>query len=279
MRIGLHVSIAGTIDQAVDRALERGCDTFQIFTRNPRGWKYKPLRKTEITMFQEKVSKAGLYPAAGHMPYLPNLSSPRKVIYNRSVKALIAELDRSGRLGLQYVVTHLGSHLGAGREAGLGQILAACNKALSAVDNDVLLLLENTAGQKHSMGDTFEDIQEIIGGIEQNSRIGVCFDTSHGFASGYELRTSEGLESTVSAFDRVIGLSRLKMVHLNDSKGDLGSHIDRHEHIGMGKIGVNGFRAILHHEAFRSLPLILETPIDDRRNDVENLRRVRQLAK
>lgn len=279
MRIGLHVSIAGAIDQAVDRAVERGCDTFQIFTRNPRGWKCKPLKKAETLKFQEKLSKAGIRPVAGHMPYLPNLSSPKKGIYNRSVKALITELDRSGRLGLKYVVTHLGSHLGAGREIGLERILAACNKALSAVENDVLLLLENTAGQKHSMGDTFEDIQEIIRGIDQRSRVGVCFDTSHGFASGYELRTPEGLESTVSAFDQLIGLSQLKMVHLNDSKGDLGSHIDRHERIGLGKIGARGFSVILHHEAFRSLPLILETPIDNRRNDVDNLRRVRQLAK
>lgn len=277
-KIGLHVSIAGTIDRAVDRALERGCNTFQIFTRNPRGWKFKTLENDEIAAFKDKLSRGNIYPVASHMPYLPNLSSPKKPVYNLSVKTLVTELERSGQLGLQYVVTHLGSHLGEGYEAGLERIRSACNHALSAVENDVLLLLENTAGQKNSMGHRFEDLQQIINGIQHDSRVGICFDTSHGFAAGYELRTEEGLSSTLKMFDENIGLNRLEMIHLNDSKGDLGSNLDRHEHIGLGKIGVNGFRNILHNDVIRSRPLILETPIDSRRNDVQNLKRVRQLA-
>ncbi|MFH0848539.1 MAG: deoxyribonuclease IV [archaeon] len=277
-RIGLHVSIAGTIDQAVDRAVARGCNTFQIFTRNPRGWKFKALENEAIAAFKDKVAKEDIYPVASHMPYLPNLSSPKRSVYNLSVKTLVAELERSGQLGLQYVVTNLGSHLGVGYEAGLEQIRSACNHALSIVENDVRLLLENTAGQKHSMGHRFEEIQRIINGIEYDSRVGVCFDTSHAFAAGYELRTKEGLHSTLGMFDKIIGLKRLEMIHLNDSKGDLGSNLDRHEHIELGKIGANGFRNILHNDVIRSRPLVLETPIDNRRNDVQNLKRVRQLA-
>jgi len=279
MRIGAHLSIAGSIDRAVDRAVERKCETFQIFTRSPRGWKFKPLDEEETEDFVRKVRESRIDPAVSHMPYLPNLASHDKVIYRKSVETLIAELDRAGRLGIRYVVTHLGSHVGAGMEVGLKQIVDACNKALFAVRNDVQLLLENTAGTKNSMGGSFEDMQRIIDGVNQRSRVGVCYDTCHGFAAGYDLRTPEQLEMTLGQLDAVIGMDRLRVVHLNDSKGKLGSRIDRHEHIGLGHIGNNGFRAILHNELIRKLPLILEPPIDTRRNDEWNLRKVRQLSR
>jgi len=279
MRIGAHLSIAGSIDRAVDRAVERKCETFQIFTRSPRGWKFKPLDEEETEDFVRKVRESRIDPAVSHMPYLPNLASHDKVIYRKSVETLIAELDRAGRLGIRYVVTHLGSHVGAGMEVGLKQIVDACDKALFAVQNDVQLLLENTAGTKNSMGGSFEDMQRIIDGVNQRSRVGVCYDTCHGFAAGYDLRTPERLEMTLGQLDAVIGMDRLRVVHLNDSKGKLGSRIDRHEHIGLGHIGNNGFRAILHNGLIRKLPLILETPIDTRRNDEWNLRKVRQLSR
>jgi len=278
MRIGAHFSIAGSIDRAVDRAVERKCETFQIFTRNPRGWKFKPLDEEEAEDFVRKVRESKIDPAVSHMPYLPNLASHDKVIYRKSVETLIAELDRAGRLGIRYVVTHLGSHMGAGTEVGLKQIVDACDKALFAVQNDVQLLLENTAGTKNSMGGSFEDMQRIIHGVDQRGRVGICYDTCHGFAAGYDLRTPEQLEMTLGQLDKVIGMDRLKVVHLNDSKGKLGSRIDRHEHIGLGHIGNKGFRTILHNGLIRKLPLILETPIDTRRNDEWNLRKVRQLS-
>jgi len=279
VRAGLHVSISGTIDQAVDRARELGCDTFQIFTRNPRGWKYKKLNGEEVAEFKRKLELGKeLSPAVAHMPYLPNLSSPKKMIYNRSVKSLSAELGRCGVLGLQYLVTHLGSHMGEGQDLGLERITGAINRAVSENPNEVTVLLENTAGTKNSMGSSFDDLKRILDRIDNRERVGVCFDTAHAYAAGYDLHSPRGVDETLQRFNSVLGFALLKVVHLNDSKGGLGSGRDRHEHIGMGYIGEKGFRAFLHHEVVRNLPLIMETPIDDRRDELGNLRKVRELS-
>jgi len=278
LRLGLHISISGTIDKSVDRAYEKGCNTFQIFTRNPRGWRSRELREEEVEAFIEKVKAYGMDPVFGHMPYLPNLASPREDVYKKSVNSLISELNRCWKLKIPYLVTHLGSHLGAGKEEGFRRIINAINFAFSNDKGEVMLLLENTAGTKNSMGGAFEDIQYIIEHIEHADRVGVCFDTCHAFAAGYDLRTREALEETLKKFDEIIGFEKLKIVHLNDSKGDLGSRIDRHEHIGMGRIGEEGFKQILRSRLVE-YPLILETPIDKRRSDVENLNKVRELAR
>jgi len=278
LKLGVHVSISGSIDMAVDRAVERNCTTFQIFTRNPRGWKFKQLSNDEAKNFIDKLATSGIDPAVAHMPYLPNLASPKKSIYAMSLKTLIAELDRCGTLKIPYLVTHLGSHLGRGMEVGFQRIINACNISLSKVKNNVMLLLENTAGTKNSMGSSFEDIRHIIDNIAARERVGVCFDTCHGFGAGYDLRDAEAVQKTLEAFDKILGLKLLKAVHANDSKGKLGSRIDRHEHIGMGFIGDEGFRNILHHQSLKDLPFILETPIDNRRDDIGNLRKVRELA-
>jgi deoxyribonuclease-4 len=273
----MHVSITGAIDQAADRAKELTCNTFQMFTRNPRGWKFRKLDSEEVAEFKRKTSAYNLAPAVSHMPYLPNLSSPKKAIYNKSVKSLIAELDRCAMLRIPYVVTHLGSHLGKGADIGLERLVGAVNQAISASKGDVMLLLENTAGTKNSMGSSFEDIRKILDRVKEENRVGLCFDTAHAFAAGYDLRTPEAVAETFRKFDQVLGLRLLKVVHLNDSKGDLGSGRDRHEHIGLGYIGDNGFRALLKHEAIRELPLIMETPIDERRDETGNIRKVREL--
>ena len=277
LKLGLHVSISGSIDRAVDRAVEKGCNTFQIFTRNPRGWRSRDLTREEVEAFIEKVEKFKIEPVFGHMPYLPNLASPKDETYRRSVESLITELRRCVELKIPYLVTHLGSHLGAGMEIGFERIIKAVNRGLSEVEGNVMLLLENTAGTKNSMGGSFEDIRYIIERVDYPERVGVCFDTCHGFAAGYDLRTMESVESTIKMLDEVIGFERLKLVHLNDSKGGLNSRIDRHEHIGMGMIGEEGFRNILKSR-LGQLPLILETPIDKRRSDIENLQKVRELA-
>ncbi len=275
----MHVSISGTVDKAPDRARELGCDTFQMFTRNPRGWKFKKLDSKEVEEFSRKTSAYGLSPTVSHMPYLPNLSSPRKAIYNKSVKSLSAELHRCAELRIAYIVTHLGSHLGKGPELGLERIVSAVNTAISENDNSVMLLLENTAGTKNSMGSSFEDVKRIMDGIEQRDRVGHCLDTAHAFAAGYDLRTRESVNDTLHEFDVILGIKRLKVIHLNDSKAELGGGRDRHEHIGLGYIGEEGFRAFLKHESVRDLPFIMETPIDERRDEADNIREVRGLAK
>ena len=274
----MHVSIAGSIDQAVDRAKDKHCDTFQVFTRNPRGWKFKKLIPDEVTLFRQKLKESMIEPAVAHMPYLPNLSCPMKMIYKKSVKALTVELDRCAMLGMPYLVTHLGSHLGKGRDIGLERLIEAINAAFDSSRGRTMLLLENTAGTKNSMGSSFEDMREILDHVAEKSRVAVCFDTCHAFAAGYDLRDAESVERTVAELGKVVGLDLLKVVHANDSKGKLASRLDRHEHIGLGQIGEQGFRAILHNDVFRKLPLILETPLDRRGTDVTNLRRLRELA-
>jgi len=277
IKLGLHVSISGTLDNAADNARELACDTFQMFTRNPRGWKFSRLAPQEVQEFRKKTREFGLSPVVTHMPYLPNLSSPKKAIYNKSVKSLTAELDRCGILGIPYVVTHLGSHLGKGADIGLENLHSAINFALEQNQNDVMLLLENTAGTKNSMGSTFEEIRRIVDGTDDKRRIGICLDTAHAFAAGYDIRTTEGVNQTLKKFESILGLERLKVIHLNDSKGELGCGRDRHEHIGLGYIGEEGFRALFKHEAAHNLPFILETPIDDSRDAEGDLRKARSL--
>lgn len=277
MRLGLHLSIQGSIDRVVDRAVNRDCNTLQMFSRNPRGWNSKKLESRAVDSFRSKLRESGIWPVFIHTPYLVNLASPRDEVFAKSVKVLKDEFHRASVLGVPYIVTHLGSHLGYGKMEGFKRIVEAVNDSLSSVENDAILLLENTAGTKNSMGSALEDVAYILSRIETRERIGVCFDTSHAFAAGYDLVSQGAVQHTLQLFDEVIGLDALKLVHLNDSKGALGSKRDRHEHIGMGRIGESGFRNILQSR-LGQLPLILETPIDGRRNDVENLRKVRELA-
>jgi deoxyribonuclease-4 len=277
VRMGVHVSIAGGLDKAVDRAVERGCDVFQIFSRNPRGWRSKDLSCDDVSKFLAKMKASGMVMAVDHMPYLPNLASPKEDVYSKSVDLLLVELERCQRLRIPYLVTHLGSHLGSGWNAGSRRIVDALDVAFSRSNCDVMILLENTSGTKNSMGSSFKEIAAIIGALG-SKRLGVCLDTCHLFAAGYELRTPQGLRSTLEQFDDALGLERLKLVHLNDSRGLLGSKLDRHEHIGLGGIGAEGFREILRDESIRGLPMILETPVDERRDDAGNLRAARALA-
>ncbi len=279
VRIGVHVSIAGGLEKAVDRAEERECDVFQIFSRSPRGWRAKELSQEEAERFLSRMKASSLVMAVDHMPYLPNLASPKEEVYARSVDVLHAELERCRMLSIPYLVTHPGSHLGMGWEAGLERIVNAISDAFSPSNCNVTLLLENTAGTKNSMGGTFEEIAAIIDGAgDAGCRLGICLDTCHLFVAGYELRTANGLRYTLEQFDNSIGLERLKLLHLNDSRGSFGSRLDRHEHIGMGEIGIEGFRAILANESLRELPIVLETPVDKRRDDAGNIRAARSLA-
>ncbi len=276
--VGVHVSIAGSIASSVVRAVNSGCDVFQIFSRNPRGWNEKPLLSEEIVQFQNEFKNSKLQIAFVHMPYLPNLASPRLEVYEKSVESLGIEVRRCSALRIPYIVTHLGHHLGDGIEKGQKRVSEAINLVLDNDTSDVQILLENTAGEKNSVGSSFGDIRVVIDGINKAERIGICFDTCHAFGAGYDLKRDGGIDDVLADFEKIIGTKRIKLIHLNDSKGDLGSGLDRHEHIGLGMIGEPGFRNILKNPFIRSLPLVCETPVDARRDDRGNIQKVHELA-
>ncbi|MCS7117800.1 MAG: deoxyribonuclease IV [Thaumarchaeota archaeon] len=277
MLLGAHVSISGSIARSVDRAEELGCTTFQIFTRNPRGWRYTRLKEEDVDDFRRRRREAGYEVVVAHMPYLPNIASPVREGWEKSVRSLIEELRRCDLLGIEYLVCHLGSHLGKGVEVGTSQVVKAVDRALGEVDPKCQLLLENMAGQKGSVGSRFEEINAIFTKLSHRDRVGVCLDTCHLYAAGYDVRTAGGLEDAIRSFDELVGVGALKVLHLNDSKGGLGSRLDRHEHIGLGRIGKEGFRRIINHEKLRRLPMIIETPEDEHGDYSRDLRVLKSL--
>ena len=285
-RIGFHVSISGGISNSVDNALKIGCNAFQIFSRNPRGWTAKPLQGNDVENFRKKLneSKIDRDSTFVHMPYLPNLSSSNSKLHKKSTNALIEEMKRCSTLGIPYVILHLGKHGEKGKEDGINQLQKACNSATKNRIRDyksVMIILENSAGGRNSIGSKFDELGLILDKLKSSSSrsnsFGICLDTCHAFAAGYDLRTKEGVNETLDEFRSKIGLSNLKVIHLNDSKEDLNSNRDRHEHIGLGKIGKGGFREFLRHNAIRKLPIIMETPIDSRRDGPGNLKVVLDL--
>jgi len=281
VRVGFHVSIAGGISNSVDNAIKIGCTAFQIFSRNPRGWAAKPLAPDDVQLFKSKLSTSGIDKDAVivHMPYLPNLSGPDGEFYTKSVETLAGEIQRCSALGIPYLVIHLGSHMGKGQASGINQLVKAIETARSKLKAGPVVLLENNAGQKNSIGGNFEELRMILDRLDGPKEFGVCTDTCHLFASGYDLRTKAEVDRTLDKFDNAVGLKELKFIHLNDSKGPLGSNLDRHEHIGLGMVGQEGLAAFLNHRAIRGLPVIMETPIDEKRGEEQNLKVVLGLVK
>ena len=279
MRVGLHVSISGSLGAAVDNAVERECTAFQIFTRSPRMWIAKDISDKDADEFKEKLkaSKIDRYATVAHMPYLPNLASPNADTHKKSVDVLIKEVKRCDKLGVPYLVAHLGSHMGTGDENGIKQLVKAFTSAASE-KKDVMILLENTAGQKNSVGSDFDQWAEIFSRLKPKDRFGVCLDTCHAFAAGYDLRSEKEVSDTFKKFDDAIGFEHLRILHLNDSKGELGSSLDRHEHVGLGKIGEKGMSSVIKLAKKKDIPLILETPIDNTRDDFGNIKKVKELA-
>jgi len=279
MQIGCHVSISGSIDKAVDNATERDCTAFQIFTRSPRSWHAKDLVDADVKSYKEKLDQSQIdrFATVAHMPYLPNLATPNQDAYTKSLNTLVKEVKRCGKLGIPYLVTHLGSHLGTGEENGIKRIVKGLEKA-ATLKNDVMILLENTAGQKNSVGSSFTQLGSILSKLKPAKRFGVCFDTCHAFVAGYDLRTVKDVKETFEKFDDSVGLEHLKILHLNDSKGELGSNLDRHYHIGLGGIGEKGMSSITKLMNKKKIPIILETPIDDTRDDFANIKKVKKLA-
>lgn len=276
IRLGVHVSISGGIERAVARARDLGCSAMQFFSRNPRGWKASPLSSRAIAAFREAAGSGEINPIVVHTPYLLNLASPDQSLHRRSILALSLDIERAGQLGARFVVTHLGSAKGRGRAFGLKRVVEAL-QAVMDQGPQVSVLLENSAGAGNSVGASVEELQEIIERLGKDRRLGVCFDSCHGFAAGYDFRSPEKTEALAREMDQTIGLKRLALLHLNDCAGSLGAHLDRHEHIGKGKIGLGGFRSLLSHPSFRGVPMILETPKKSPQDDLKNLSRIRRL--
>jgi deoxyribonuclease-4 len=279
--VGTHVSISGSLDNSIDNANALGCNTFQIFTRDPRGWFAPPLLKKEITSFKKKLNASNIDKSAtvAHMPYLPNFSSPEKVAFQRSMNSLIEEAIRCDYLGIPYLVAHLGSHKGVGVKKGVETVVKAFRKATKKIPDSVTILLENNTGHEHSVGSSFEEFAEIFSRLEPLGRFGVCFDTCHAFAVGYDLRTKKEASSTLDKFVKLVGKNNIKILHLNDSKGIIGCNTDRHEHIGLGYIGEVGLAQFVKFAKSNHIPIILETPIDERRDDLGNMKKVKELSK
>jgi len=272
MRVGAHISITGGVEKAVDRAREVGCEAVQIFSGNPRGWKVKVLAAEEGRRFRALCGEHSLHPVVVHTPYLINLASPDEEIYRRSLEAFETDLGRAHSLGAQMFVTHVGYHRGDGFRAGIERMAKALGEVLGrSADAGVKVLLENTASAGSSLGHRFEFIAEIMALSGVANRLHLCLDTCHAFVSGYDVSSAAGLDRTLREIDRFFGLDRLLLVHFNDSKYGFDSHRDRHEHIGMGMIGLEGMRRIARHAALREKTFIIETPKKTLEDDPRNL--------
>jgi len=284
MLLGCHLSIAKGFTGAIDAAESLENNALQIFSHNASSWRMKPIFPDAAAAFRARFEDSSVEYVVIHTMYLLNLASPEEALFERSVAALEEEVKRAGLLGVDRVVTHLGAHKGAGQAAGIARIADALDRVIAskAMEQapDLTLLLENTAGTGTTMGASFAELGAIIDTVSDASRVGICLDTCHAFAAGYELRTDTGLNETLESLDHEVGLSKLGLVHLNDSKYPLAARRDRHAHIGHGEIGEQGFCLIVNHPSLRNLPFVLETPkeMDGLRDaDRVNLSRVRSL--
>jgi deoxyribonuclease-4 len=266
MLLGAHMSIAGGIDRSVDRAADFDMNALQIFSHNVRSWETRDLTDEEIEKFKQKRREFGVDYAVVHTSYLLNLASPKDDLWEKSKRGLIEEIRRAHMLGIPAINTHIGAHTGSGLETGISRLVEALNEVGSTDvfgKSEVKVLLENTAGSGSKLGSDFGELGKVLEALDSPDRYGVCIDTCHGFAAGYDFSTESGLEETLGEFDSKVGLDRLELIHLNDSVGDRGSHKDRHAHIGRGKIGDEGFAAVVNSPALRDLPFVLETPKEE----------------
>lgn len=277
MKIGCHVSIAGGIERAPERAADLGCEVFQIFSRSPRGGPAPGLNESNLSAFQSGMKKFRQAECLIHTPYFINFGSADNRIFYGSVSVVRQELERATALGAAFVVTHLGSFKDLGQKKGFLQLLSGLEKVLKDYRGTAELLIENSAGAGNIIGDSFEDIAAAVHHRRLlKFKLGVCFDTCHAFASGYDLRTPAAVGKTLKEFDRVIGFDKLRAVHLNDSKFDLAGRRDRHEHIGLGKIGEAGFAAIINYPKLKKVNGYLETEHDRVREDIALLKKLRK---
>jgi deoxyribonuclease IV len=289
LRIGAHMSVAGGVSKAVDRAVVHGCEALQIFTKNANQWRGKPLDPAEVRLFRERIDQTGITPVVSHASYLINLATTFPLLREQSIAAFVDEIDRAEALGLLGVVIHPGTCTAGPDNDALRLIAEAIRAAFKARPRGrAMVLLEHTAGQGRTLGHRFEHLAAVIRHLRGSTRVGVCLDTCHLVAAGYDITTEAGYRDTFERFDRIVGIERLRAFHANDSKRPCGSRVDRHEHIGQGCLGLEPFRRLLHDARFEGLPLLIETekthgaekkgaivadPLDVR--NLETLRRLR----
>ena len=273
--LGAHMSIAGGLDLAIERGVAIGCTAIQVFDKSNNQWAARPLGDDEVARFRTARSRAGIDPVVAHDSYLINLCSPDDVLYRKSIDAVVEELERCDRLGVDWLVVHPGGHMGQGEDFGVRRMAAAIDEVHGRrlAVGGTQIVVETMAGQGTVIGHRFEQITAILARVKRAERLGVCLDTCHVFAAGYDLRAPKSYAETMRRFDGEIGLSRLRVVHVNDSKKDLGCRVDRHEHIGKGFLGLAAFRLLMNDPRLESLPLLLETPKDEKTyaEDVMNL--------
>ena len=274
MKLGAHVSTAGGLDRAIDRGVEIGCEAIQIFGSSPQSWAYRPLAEAQIRAFREKAREAGIGPVYFHAVYLINLGSPNADILEKGVQSLTSYMNLASEIGAEGVIFHPGSHKGAGYEGILAQTVSGIERVLGNSPEGPWLTLENTAGMGQHIGAKLGELGTIISSVApaHRRRLKVCLDTQHCFAAGYNIATMEGLEAMLAEFDESIGLDKLAAVHANDSKYPVGGGVDRHENIGQGYIGLQGFENIMSNSAFQDVPFFLEVPgLENKGPDRENL--------
>jgi len=276
MRLGVHIRIDKGLLSGLQSAQALGCETIQLFSSNPNSWARRPLDPENASAFAEKARVLEICPIILHTPYLCNLASPDDKIWTKSRDALMDAVMRAGMLGADRVVTHIGSHKGAGANFGFERVAAAVDEVISQ-GTDVMIVLELGAGSGDAVGSSFEEVAEIIDRMKHDRLVGIAIDTAHLYAAGYDVSNESGVNSVFEQIERLIGLERLKVIHLNDTRVTLGSRRDRHYHIGLGNIGVEGFKAILAHPATKELPGIIETPAEGFEWDLLNLGVLKQL--
>lgn len=270
-KVGFHIPIAGGLSNVPEEAQRRGCTSVQAFSRSPRNWLLKELAPREVAAFREGLAARGISPVTVHTQYLLNLATDDRRLRRKSIESLRLEMTRAFVLGARYVVTHIGSAGQQPREAALARVATAVDEALRDAPDGVRLLLENSAGAGNLIGNSFQEIGQIVAMLGCKARVGTCLDVAHAFAAGYQITRAEGLEALVAELDRHLGRTRLELVHLNDSKAPCGARRDRHEHIGKGLMGKAGLRRTVNHPRLRHLPFIMETPEATIENDRRNM--------
>ncbi len=277
MKFGIHVKIGKGLGEAVKTAVSYGCDTFQMFSRSPRGGKARAFGSDELKTFHALRQENSIAPVVVHAPYILNLANPDQEMHDYAISLVREDMDRAARLGAEYLVVHVGSHRGSGEAVGLEQMAKGVRQVLEGDQGNTVILLENTSGAGSELGQCFEHLGWLLKELD-SARVGVCFDTCHAFGAGYNLTSQRAVDETLDEFDKLVGLDKLKVIHCNDSAFPQGSKKDRHAHIGQGLIGGDGFKALVNNVALKDIPFILETPVDEKGDWAANLAALRSLV-
>ncbi len=275
-KIGFHASAAGGVDKSVERVKKLSADTFQVFLNSPRVWAYPKLSDKQINEFRSKINQYNYSDITVHLAYLPNLATYEQEKKEKSFQVIKEAIKRCDILGISNLVIHIGSHRDKGVDAGIENVIKILDQSIELEPN-VKLLLETSSGSPKLVGNKFEELEMIINGVSDESKIGVCFDTCHVFAAGYDL--AKNTSEVMDEFENILGLNKIRVMHCNDSKGELGSRRDRHEHIGLGHIGLEAFSYLLNHKKMKRVPFIIETPNNEIRDDIANMNVLRGLIK